>query len=187
MKNKIERYIKNIRDTILAANQNHDIWWVYKYKDTRSKFLDIMNHYPAFFQTSLHAHFAAMVIQLHRLFETRQDTISFPQLIFLLDGNSKLSNNAKRELDSLLTKAKPIWIKVGIIRSEIFAHANNEATIEKSFKKADIRYGQFKELIDLSKKISNVITQDFDRSTHTFDLSAGSDTVELLTDLMKAI
>jgi len=187
MKNKIERYIKNIRDTILAANQNHDIWWVYKHKDTRSKFLDIMNHYPAFFQTSLHAHFAAMVIQLYRLFETRQDTISFPQLIRLLDGNSKLSDNAKRELDSFMAKAKPIWIKIGIIRSEIFAHANNEATIEESFKKADIRYDQFRELIDLSKTISNVITQDFDRSTHTFDLSAGSDTVELLTDLMKAL
>ncbi len=75
---RIDSYIKSLRDSIIAAEHNHDIWWIYKNKDTRPKYLDVMNSYLSFFQTSIHAHFVAMVIVLYRLYETRRDTISLP-------------------------------------------------------------------------------------------------------------
>jgi hypothetical protein len=56
--------------------------------------------------------------------------------------------------------------------------------IENSFKKADLKYRDFKDLIELSKTIINVISQDYSRNTHAFNLSAEFDTKALLTDLL---
>ena len=183
MQSKIDLYIKGIQDTIVAAEHNHEIWWIYKSRDTRPKYIDIMNAYPSFFQTSIHAHFVAMLIALYRLYETRRDTISFPQLLKLLGSDHSLSDDAINRVHELMQEAKPIWIKIGIIRSEVFAHLNNQRDIEESFKKADLKYRYFKDLIELSKTIINVITHDYDRSTHAFNLSAEFDTKALLTDL----
>ena len=70
MQKKIDIYLKGIQDTIVAAEHNHDIWWIYKSRDTRPKFIDAMNTYLAFFQTSIHAHFIAVIIALYRLYQT---------------------------------------------------------------------------------------------------------------------
>jgi hypothetical protein len=183
MQKKIDSHIKGIQDTIVAAEHNHDIWWIYKSRDSRPKFIDVMNTYLAFFQTSIHAHFVAMIIALYRLYETRRDTISLPQLLKLLDSDHSLSDDARNRVHKLMQEAKPIWIKIGIIRSEVFAHLNNEKDIEESFKRADLKYRHFKDLIELSKTIINVITHDYARSTHAFNLSAEFDTKALLTDL----
>lgn len=183
MQSKIDLYIKGIQDTIVAAEHNHEIWWIYKSRDTRPKYIYIMNAYLSFFQTSIHAHFVAMLIALYRLYETRRDTISFPQLLKLLGSDHSLSDDAINRVHELMQEAKPIWIKIGIIRSEVFAHLNNQRDIEESFKKADLKYRYFKDLIELSKTIINVITHDYDRSTHAFNLSAEFDTKALLTDL----
>ena len=110
-------------------------------------------------------------------------------LVFLgysrfLTGSTLLSGNANVSVAELMQKAKPLWIKIGIVRSEIFAHLSDDNGIENSFKKADLKYRDFNELIELSKRIINVITQDYDRNTHAFNLSAELDTKALLNDLM---
>lgn len=185
--NKIEFYIEDIIDTIIAADHNCDIWVIYKSKDTRPQFIDVMNCYLGFFSTSIHAHFVAMIIALYRLFETRQDTISFPQLIQLLEEKNRLSESARKEIGVLTEKAKPIWVKIGIVRSEVFAHSTNKRSAKESFKKAAINIRQFKDIIDLSKTIINLITQDYNRSTHAFNLSAEHDTKCMLGSLQKTL
>lgn len=179
----VENHINNLWNTVITAEHNHDIWWIYKSKDTRPKFLDTMNEYLSFFKTSIHAHFVAMIIALYRLYETRHNTINIPRLLQFLERNHPLSNDTVNSINELMAQAKPIWIKVGIIRSEIFAHLTNERNVEESFQKAKIQYGQFKELIELSKKLTNKIGQDYNRNTHAFNLSSISDTEALLTDL----
>jgi hypothetical protein len=180
----IDRYVKSIQGTIIAAEHNHDIWWIYKSKETRPKFIDVMNSYLAFFQTSIHAHFVAMIIALYRLYETRHDTISLPQLLKILDRDHSLSDNAKNRVAELMPNAKRLWIKIGTVRSEVFAHLSDGKDIEDSFKKADLKYRDFKDLIELSKTIINAISQDYSRNTHAFNLSAEFDTKALLTDLL---
>ena len=180
---KVESHIKNLWDTVIAAEHNHDIWWIYKSKDTRPKYLNTMNRYLSFFTTSIHAHFVAMIIALYRLYETRRDTINIPRLINFLEKHHPLSEDAADRINEMMAEAKPIWIKVGIIRSEVFAHLTNERKIDEAFKKAEIKYRQFKELIELSKKITNAIGQDYNRNTHAFNLGSKADTISLLSDL----
>lgn len=180
---KIESHIKNLWDTVITAEHNHEIWWIYKSNDTRPIFIETMNKYLLFFKSSIHAHFVAMIIALYRLYETRSDTINIPRLLQLLEQHHPLSNDSVNCINKLIAQAKPIWIKVGIIRSAVFAHLTNERNVEESFGKADIKYGQFRELIELSKKITNAIGQDYNRNTHIFNLSSEIDTKALLTDL----
>lgn len=184
-KEAIDHYIHSLQATIITAEHNHDIWWIYKSKDTRPKFLEVMNLYPAFFETSIHAHFVAMLISLYRLYETRRDTINLPQLIEILRRQHSLSDSTENQVATSIKDAKLIWIKVGIIRSEIFAHLNSFRNTEESFKKANIKYREFKELIDFSKMILNLITQDYNQNTHAFNLSSEFDTKAVLTDLVK--
>jgi hypothetical protein len=139
----------------------------------------------SFFQTSIHAHFVAMIIALYRLYETRRDTINIPRLLQFLEQNHPLSDDAVSSINENIAQAKPIWIKVGIIRSEVFAHLTNERNVEESFDKANIKYCEFKDLIELSKIITNAIGQAYDRNTHAFNLSSINDTEALLTDLSK--
>ena len=63
MKNKARKHIKALANTITSASLHFDIWWVYKEKDSRAKYVDILNDYLNFFKTSLQAHFLSVVVK----------------------------------------------------------------------------------------------------------------------------
>lgn len=77
----VDQYISDLRQTVNAAQLNFDIWWAYKSSDTRPVYIDVLNRYPQFFQTSLHAHFVALLIALYRLYEKREGTFNVPKLL----------------------------------------------------------------------------------------------------------
>ena len=100
--NEIKNHIKNLQDTIITAYHNYEIWWIYKSKDTRPIYLDVMNKYLAFFSTSIHAHFVAMIVALYRLYETRKDTINIPGLIKLIKEGGYLREVHKVKIDNMI-------------------------------------------------------------------------------------
>ena len=86
----IDASIKDIRDAVVAASLNYDVWWVYKSEDSRPKYVSAMNRYTPFFQTSLQAHFLGLLVPLYRIYETRRDTHNIPQLIKRLRATKAL-------------------------------------------------------------------------------------------------
>ncbi len=185
MKNKILQNIKELQHALTVAGLNHEIWWIYKEKQSRKRFLDVLNTYPLFFQTSLHAHFVAMIISLYRLFETRRDTVNMPQLIKLFKKEGTFPQDELTRLDSEIEQIKPIWVKVSVLRNKLFGHRSNALGIDDIWEEANITPNQFKKLIADSKRILNDMTSIWDRSSHAFNLSATEDTLELLEDLKR--
>ena len=183
--NEIERNVKELQHAIVVAELNYDIWWVYKEKNSRTRFVDVMNDYPLYFQTSLHAHFVAMIISLYRLCETRKDTMNLPQLVRLLKKDSTLSTQEIKSMESDINSMKPLWQKVFILRNNIFGHRSNKLDDDDVWEKASVTPNQFKKLIDDSKRILNSITRLWARSSHAFNLSATDDAVRLLEDLKR--
>lgn len=177
MKDKIQNYINELRNTIMVASYNYEIWGVYKEKNSRKKYVDIMNEYSMFFQTSVHAHFVALLVALYRLYETRKDTVNIPELLKLLNENEGISKNL------LYREARQLCIKVSIIRNEVFAHSSNKYNVSEVFKKAKLNPNELKELIEKTKKLLNEITQKWNRNLHLFNIEATSDTISLLDDL----
>src|SRR4030095_7155848 len=133
MKNLQENYIKPLALIIRSASFHFDIWWVYKEKNSSSKYLEVLREYPQFFNNSLEAHFLAMVVELYKLFETRKDTVNFPTLIGVIRQDKLLDKKLLGEVESSLTALKPIWVKITVLRSELFAHT----ALSKRFSKGE--------------------------------------------------
>jgi len=182
---EIEKIIRELQHAIKVAKLNHEIWWVYKEKSSHMRFVDVLKKYPRYFETSLHAHFVAMIISLYRLYEPRKDTMNLPQLGRLLKKHSTLSTQEIRTMESDIKSIKPLCQKVSIFRNNIFAHRSNKLDDDNVWKKASVTPSQFKKLIDDSKVILNKITRLWDRSSHAFNLSASHDAVRLLEDLKR--
>jgi hypothetical protein len=64
---QINDHLDDLRHTISVAEINYQIWWIYKGRDTRPKYVETMNEYLEFFQASIHAHFVACLVALYRL------------------------------------------------------------------------------------------------------------------------
>jgi len=185
MKEKIEQHVRELRNAVIVAELNYEIWWIYKEKQNRKRFVDILNAYPLFFQTSLHAHFVAMIAALYRLFETRNDTINIPQLVGFFENEGSFPHKEIQRFKSEIKKIKPLWTKVSILRNNLFGHKSNALDNDDIWKKARVTPNDFKKLIDESKRVINEITSVWDRSGHAFNISATIDTLELLEDLKR--
>jgi len=185
MSDEITKIVKELQNALTVAGLNYEIWWVYKEKESRKRFVDTLNTYPLFFQTSLHAHFVAMIVSTYRIYEKRKDTINMPQLIKQLKQSNTISIQNLKKIDSEIEKLKPLWIKVSVIRNKIFGHRSNTLDYDEIWKEAAVTPNQFKQLIDDSKRILNDLTSLWNRSSHAFNLSATKDTVDLLEDLKR--
>lgn len=167
-----------------AAEQNFEIWWIYKSVDTRPKYIDAMNQYVGFFRVSIHAHFVACVIALYRFFEKRRDTVTFPNLLKSLSDPDR--KNLPIGFVGKETKAIEIWKKICIIRNNCFSHLKNYDEIKEWFKKADMSTDEMREIIELSKEILNSISRARGGRSHAFNLSVKRDTIEMLEVLNRA-
>lgn len=177
--------LKELQQAAIAAGLHHEIWWVFRGKDTRPKYIDVINRFVSYFRASISAHFIAMLVALYRLYETRKDTHNIPILLDRLEADRSL---AKADIDLLRARyasAKPIWIKVAILRNEVFGHRAMDTDVDKAFEKADVTPDELKELVDTTKSLLNELTLKLSDSTHAFNLSATRDTTNLLEALKK--
>ena len=183
MKNEARKCIKSLFNTIISASFHFDIWWVYKEKDSRARYVDTLNDYFNFFKTSLQAHFLSVVVELYKLFETRKDTINFPRLIKLLNENNLLDPDILKKVEAEKRSLKVLWKKIAILRSELFAHTSIDMSYREVFKKAEITPDNIRDLIDRAKKLLNQISEGLEKNTYIFNLEATRDTVRVLEDL----
>lgn len=187
MSTDIDLYITELRHTATVAGLNYEIWWVYKNKDTRPVYVDTMNRYGLFFQTSIHAHFVAFLVELYRLYETRPDTFNIPSLLKILKAESKLPAATLGSLESIYKdEAKPLWIKVNILRNNAFGHRSAAHSVDEVFREAGVTPNELRDLVEVTKKFLNELTHAWDNSFHAFNLGSREEFLRLLNDL-KAI
>lgn len=184
-KEEVQNYIDGLCHTTVLAILNFDVWWCFKEEASRKKYVDTMNGYAMFFKTSIHAHFVALLVALYRLYETRPDTINIPELLKRLEACGSFEQDAIAEARRLFDeRARPLWVKVSILRNEGYAHLSKDYSYLEIFQKADITPDELKDLIDKTKELMSVITSAWDRSIFGFSgASATEDTIRMLEDL----
>jgi len=182
----IDNYINELYHTTTVAGLNYEIWWVYKSKDTRPRYIDVMNKYGLFFQTSIHAHFVALLVALYRLYETRDDTFNIPSLLKMLRDESRLPDATLDFLEDIYrNKARPLWIKVNILRNKAFGHRSVAHTVKEVFEEAGVTPNELRDLLEVTKKLLNELTYSWNKRVHAFNLGSREDTLRLLDDLKK--
>jgi hypothetical protein len=187
MNKDIDQYISELRHTVTVAELNYEVWWVYKSKDSRPAYVDTMNRYPLFFQTSIHAHFVALLVALYRLYEGRNDTFNIPMLLKILKNQNRLSDATLQALEHIYkTEAKPLWIKVNILRNRAFGHRSAAHTVEEVFKEAKITPNDLRDLVRVTQRLLNKVTRAWDKSVHAFNLGSRGDILKLLQALKES-
>ena len=180
----IDRYISELRHTTTVAGLNYEIWWAYTSTDTRPVYVDVMNRYALFFQTSIHAHFVALLVTLYRLYETRDDTFNIPTLLKILKAESRLEVATLEQLEVIYKdEANPLWIKVSILRNKAFGHRSVAHTTEEVFREAAVTPNELCNLMEVTKKLLNELTHAWNNSFHAFNLGSREDALRLLNDL----
>lgn len=183
MTTDLASHVASLRHGVNVASLNYDIWWLYKSKAGRSAYGETMNRYLGFFDTSIHAHFVALLVALYPLYETRRETFSIPRLLKTLAASKTMSATVLSDVTRLCAEAKPIWLKVGVLRNNAFAHRSDSLTVEQVFAKAKATPDELKLLIELTKEILNMITRELNGSTHAFNRGATKAALRVLKDL----
>ena len=183
MSDEIEQYVDELRHTVTTAWLNYEIWWVYKGADTRPEFVDTMNSYKLFFYTSVHAHFVALLVALYRLYETREDTYNLPRFLSLLKERAAVPEETLKELDALYAQAKPLWVKVSILRNKAFGHRSKAHSVADAFAEAGVTPNDLRDLAEVTRKLLNTATLAWKETSHAFNLSSRKDTLKMLQDL----
>jgi hypothetical protein len=183
MPTNLAPHIEALRHNANVASLNYDVWWVYKSEKYRPVYAETMNQYLSFFETSIHAHFVALLIALYPIYETRKDTFNIPQLLKTLEKEGQIPFNVLTKANAIYAKVKPLWVKVGVLRNNVFGHRSDSEAIEEIFKAAGITPNELKELIELTKHLLNTISRALDGSVHAFNLAATDATVRMLENL----
>jgi hypothetical protein len=169
--------IKQVHDSALAADLHERIYWIYKNKDDRAKYVDTLNSYLRFFASSIQAHFIAIVVILYAIYEDRRDTVNVGRLY---EGASA---ELKASVETDCNRAKAIWKKIAILRNNHVGHVNDRLDIEAVFELANLTYNEIKELIELTKKLVNSFSYAEDRSSFAESLDSAKDTYRMLERL----
>jgi HEPN superfamily AbiU2-like protein len=179
------RHLSELQHRVIVAWRNYEVWWIYKGKHTRPKFIEAMNQYSLFFETSIHAHFVALLMALYQMYETRSDTFNISSLLRLLKSNETFDVATLAKLETMHDAAKPVWVKVNILRNNAFGHRSVHYTTEQAFKEAGLTANDLRSLIEHTRDLLNTASYAWDRSDLPFDLSAGEDLTRLLTDVSR--
>ena len=79
--------------------------------------------------------------------------------------------------------ARPLWVKVNILRNKVFGHRSVEYTVEEAFKEAGLSPNDLRDLIKQTENLMNAASHAWDRSVHAFNMGAGEDLTQLLIDI----
>ncbi len=172
-----KKLIKQVHDSALAADLHQRIYWIYKNKDDRAKYVDTLNRYLGFFAFSIQAHFIAIVVILYAIYEDRRDTVNVGRLY---EGASA---ELKASLETDYNRAKAIWKKIAILRNNHVGHVSDRLDIDAVFKLANITYDEIKKLIEITKKLVNSFSYAEDRSSFADSLDSAKDTYRMLGKL----
>ena len=176
-----QELIKQLHDSALAADLHQRIYWIYKNKDDRAKYVATLNRYLRFFASSIQAHFVAIVVILYAIYEDRRDTVNVGRLY---EG---ASDGLKASLNADYVRAKAIWKKIAILRNNHVGHVSDSLGIDAVFQLANLTYDEIKELIELTKKLVNSFSYAEDRSSFADSLDSAKDTYRMLDSLSKSV
>ncbi len=184
MTNKIKQYVTELQNVLIFAGLIYDVWWIFNNRESRKKLIEPLTlYYPNFIITSSNAYLVALIVASYRVFETRHDTFNMPNLIKLIKKEEIVRPDNILRFEGKLKNIKQIWIKISILRNEMFAHKSNSLATKAIWRKAGLTPDALKCFIEDSKILLNEITEARFNSGHIFGQSASEDTKSLLEDL----
>lgn len=179
---KLEQKLDILVQLVLRARIFFDLWWIYESSQTRPKYLPAMNRYPEFFRFDSHAQEVAYTIYLCHIFEDDSKTLNIPNVVKEAKARG-LSAGYITVAEKALKDGLPIWKKLVIIRSNLFAHRSASLSYSGAFKKASITPNEIRRLAELGLEAINSLRTALAQKDYGFSALSGKDLKELLEEI----
>ncbi len=179
----VNEQIKYLGDTISSAQWHFDVWEALEEARANSQNVSVLNKYLEFFRATGTANFESYIISCYQLFETRRDTVSFPQLKRELKTALNFDVDSDPEAVKTQASLRPIWQKICKLRNESVGHLTIDKPIARVYVEADIKPEQIRLFIDGVKELINNITYRLDQSRDAFNIRGKDSVNKLLSDL----
>jgi hypothetical protein len=150
--------IEEIRRVIADARLQSSAFLTYYDADVLEQLSVVQRRYPTFTRASEDAHLGHAVVLLYSLQETRRDTANFSQLNRLIESEADTPVPPIPNLEDILDKAKPLWVKVGIVRNQVFGHRSAERSRDECFQIAKITPNNLFDLTQLYEDAINAVS-----------------------------
>ena len=182
----INERLEDAAQSVIQSRIFFDIWFYFGSADTRPAIIDTMNNFSEFFQFDPHAHFVAFIAHIAALFDERGGTINLPNLARELKRSHVISAQAAADVDLLLSQAEPLVAKVRFLRNNCFAHRSAVLPYDEVFKRADITWGQMRDLTEIALKFVNHLLLARGLRDQFFNTLAREDAEAMLKALTEA-
>ena len=167
---------------VLRARTFFDLWWIYEGAPTRPKYLSAMNCYSEFFRFDSHAQQVAYTIYLCQIFEEHPKTLNIMNVVKEAK-NRKLSTSYIAMAEKALQEGLPIWKKLVIVRSNLFAHRSASLSYKKAFEMASITPDEIRHLAELGLDAINSLRIAIGQRDYEFSTLPGEDLKGLLDEI----
>jgi len=178
----LQKELETLFGVLEDATETFNIWQACQQAHGDAKTVEMFNGvYPGLFVWIEHSLLANSVNCLCFLNEKRPDTLNFGTLLSRFKDS--LSETSYRELASKVAELKPVWVKLAVLRNEIFAHRTNNCAIADSFSRASISPTEIEAYIKNAQFIVRRLGVVRFGVTYHFTSSSGPTMAKLIQDL----
>lgn len=151
---KLEQKLDILIQLVLRARTFFDFWWTYEGVETRQKYMPGMNNYSEFFRFDTHAHQLSYTIYLCQIFENHPKTLNINNVLEEAQDRG-VSRRYLAEAERAFQEGVPIWKKLVIVRSNLYAHRSASLEYSRAFEKASITPNEIRRLTELGLEAIN--------------------------------
>ncbi len=185
---ELKNQLEELFNMVFAAKANFEIWWIYSNADDRKIYGDALNECWESIRTTKQAHFAALILALHKLYENKPNTINIKSVKEYMVIKNLFGKEIKTEIETILTSLDEKKKKIEILRHNVFAHQSKKLDYNEAFKRAEITPDQIRELIHTTLGVINLLSYASIKTTRDFSALDGyirEDTYKILDCLQR--
>jgi hypothetical protein len=166
----------------LRSRYSFDIWWAMSSAETRPKYVDTMNKYVDFFRFDSLAHKISFTLHLSQLYEVNKKTLNLGSAIKACEV-AGVDQSAVQAARLAFAAADATKKKVGIVRSNVFAHRTAAMSFDQVFELAAVTPNQLRELTEVALRTLNPLLAARGLQTWEHFPDAYKDTIAMLDAL----
>ena len=178
----LEKKLDILVQIVLRARAFFDFWWTYEGLETRQKYLPGMNNYSEFFRFDVHAHQLSYIIYLCQIFESRTKTLSINNVLKEVQDRG-ISDRNIVEAQRVLQEGTPIYKKLVIVRSNLFAHRSASLNYPEAFSMASVNPNDIRRLTELALEATNLLRLALGLETQEFSTLPKNHIEKLLKEI----
>lgn len=151
--------ILEVADVVSLASDSFDVWWDLQAACNYDGYRSVLEEYQHFFQATIRAHLVTLIVCSYAIFDKRKGTQTIRSLLNRLERDAS-SAAVTSELQQKIDELQDIWLKIKLVRHNVFAHRSETYQAESAFRAANLTPDEIRGFILQSRQIVATIANE---------------------------